>query len=185
MHAVLCMLGFYVTVPGDYGGVQANATAYFGNVHVNAENGTVIFRFRVLIDLRHFNNNIDFINVELVQNNFAERIFSFSNYRQQRNFSISDHGGVDAVNASNVFPELRLLQNRFLVYEDDVIYSYQDGFSSSSTQLPTTVDFDLNLFVSGQNSDNIEERIPFAVATVALITDLSEGIPTFTNNINY
>ena len=63
-----------VAVLGNYhGGIQANATAYFGSIHTSAANGTVIFHFRVFIDLIHFNNDIQFINVTLIQNELAEK----------------------------------------------------------------------------------------------------------------
>ena len=166
-----------IAVLGNYhGGIQANATAYFGSIHTSAANGTVVFHFRVFIDLEHFNNDIQFINVTLIQNEFAETIFAFSNNQHKRNFPIGKHGGIDAVNTSRVFPEIILLQSRLLVYEDYVIYSYQDGFPLSDMQSPTTIDLDLNMVVLGQNSDNTEEHSTFAIAIIELIKDLYQGI---------
>ena len=171
MHCLL--IGALHAVFGDYGGVQANATAYFGSVRTNAANGTAIFQFRVFIDFGYFNHDIQFINVTLIQNDFAEKIFTFSNHQHTRNFSIGNHR---VVNAAKVYPEIRLLQDRLLVYEDCVIYSYQDTFPMNSMKLQTTIDLDLNLIVLGQNPENVEERFPLAVATVELIKDIPQGI---------
>ena len=143
-------------------------------MEANAENGTVVFPFRLTINLRRFDNDLEFINVALIQNNFAERIFSFSNYHQQRHLPISKHGGIDAVKASNVFPEITLIENRIVVYEDYVIYTFEDDLLFDM-ELPPTVDLDLNVDILGNNSGNTEERTPFAVATVVLIQDSLPG----------
>ena len=141
---------------------------------MNAVNGTVIFSFRLTIDLRRFDNDLEFINVALIQNNFAERIlFSFSNYQQERHLSISKHGGIDAVNASNVFPEITLIENRIAVYEDYVIYTFEDDLLFDMELV--TIELDLNIDILGNNSENTEERTPFAVATVTLIQEIPQG----------
>ena len=170
-----CLL--WNVVPEHYGGVEANATAYYGNVSVNAANGTVVFAFQLIINLGRFDNDLEYIDVTLVQRNYlSERIFSFSNYQQQQHFSINKHGGIDAVNASNIFPEITLFNNRIVIYEDVVIYSHENNFSVSITNLPSRVNIDLNVVILGINTGNFEERTPFAEATVTLIQDPPQGI---------
>ena len=102
----------------------------------------------------------------MVRSNQVERIFRFSDRNNQRTFTISAQGGIDAVNASRVFPEIRLLENRLVLYEDYIIYQEAPG---SEIMLPAMLDFDLNLIVVGRNSLNIRELLPFAVGTVELI----------------
>ena len=146
-------------------GIQADATAYFGTVRTNDTFGKEVFRFRIVIDLNTFSNDLDAIVTIMVRSNQVERIFKFSDGQNQRTFLIGARGGIDAVNASRVFPEIRLIENRLVVFEDYVIYqaALPPGF-----QVPIMFDFDLNLIVVGQGSVNIQELLPFAVGTVAL-----------------
>ena len=156
------------TVPDVYS-VQADATAYFGSVLTNATFGTQVFQFRIVVDLSDFNNDLDFIVLIMVQNNLVERIFKFSDGTNQRTFQIAANGGIDAVTALRVFPEISLIEammNRVVVLEDYIIYQ---AAPPSDLELPTTFSFDLNLIVVGQDPTLIEERLPFAVGTVALI----------------
>ena len=146
----------------------------------------------MIINLGRFDNDLEYIDVTLVQRNYlSERIFSFSNYQQERRFSINKHGGIDAVNASNTFPEITLINNRTIIYEDFVIYSQDSNFFISSINLPSRVDIDLNVVVLGINTGNFEERTPFADAIVTLIQDLSQGYSEFltycsdANNIKF
>ena len=160
-----CICG---TVPDVYS-VQADATAYFGRVLTNATFGTQVFRFRIVIDLSDFDNDLDFIVLIMVQNNLVERIFKFSDGTNQRTFQIGSNGGIDAVNASHVFPEIRLIEammNRFVILEEYVIYQ---AAPPSDLELPTSLSFDLNLIVVGLNPSLIQERLPFAIGTVALM----------------
>ena len=147
-------------------GIQADATAYFGSVLATDPVGTEIFRFRIVIDLNRFNNDTDAIVIIMVRSNLVERIFKFSDGQNTRTFAIAAQGGIDAVNASRVFPEIRLIENRLVVYEDSVIYQQAPP---PETELPITLDFDLNLIVVGRNSMSIQELLPFAVGTVALM----------------
>jgi hypothetical protein len=126
------------------------------------------------IDLGRFDNDLEYIDVTLV-NYLSERIFSFSNYQQERHFSINKHGGIDAVNVSNIFPEITLLNNRIVIYDDVVIYSHESDFFISNTNLPSRVNIDLNVVILGVSTGNFEERTPFADATVTLIQDPSQG----------
>ena len=126
----------------------------------------LVFRFRIVIDLSRFNDDLDAIVIIMVRNNLVESILKFSDGQNQRTFAIAAQGGIDAVNASRMFPEIRLIENRLVVYEESVIYLQAPP---STLSLPTTLDFDLNLIVVGQNSQNIQESLPFAVGTVALI----------------
>ena len=97
------------------------------------------------------------------RNNLVQSIFKFSDGEDQRTFRIGDHGGIDAANASRVFPEIRLIENRLVVYEDSVIYAETPP---SSLDLPTTLDFDLNTIVAGNGP---AEQLNFALGTVALL----------------
>ena len=105
----------------------------------------------------------------MVRNNLVERIFKFSDGTNQKTFQIGSNGGIDAVNASRMFPEIRLIEalmNRFVVVEDYVIYQ---AAPPSDLELPSILEFDLNLIVVGQDPGLIQERLPFAVGTIALI----------------
>ena len=97
------------TVSPDYS-IQADATAYFGSVQTNATFGTKVFSFRIFIDLIDFDNDLDFIVLIMVRGNLVERIFKFSDGTNQRTFQIAANGGIDAVNASRVIPEINLIQ---------------------------------------------------------------------------
>ena len=146
-------------------GVQADATVYFGSVPTNATFGTEVFRFRIVIDLIRFDDDLDAIVTIMVRNNLVESIFKFSDGQNTKTFAIAAQGGIDAVNASRVFPEIRLVENRLVVFEDSVIYQQAPPLD---LQLPTTLDFDLILIVVGRGSTNIQELLPFAVGTVVL-----------------
>ena len=147
-------------------GVQADATAYFGTILTNATFGTEVFRFRIVIDPSRFGNDLDALVIIMVRNNLVQAIFKFSDGQNQRTFAIRANGGIDAVNASRVFPEIRLIENRLVVFEDFIIYQ---EVPPSTLQLPTTLDFDLNLIVVGRDSAIIQELLPFAVGRVAII----------------
>ena len=144
-------------------GLQADATAYFGSIPINATFGTEVFRFRIVIDLSRFNNDLDVVVSIMVRNNLVESIFKFSDGQNTRIFPIGLHGGIDLVNSSHVFPEIRLIENRLVVFEDSVIYQALPPLFS---ELPVVFDFDLNFIVVGRNYINIQELLPFAVATV-------------------
>ena len=158
--------------------MQADATAYFGSLPIYARLGTEVFRFRIVIDLSRFNNDLSTIVVVMVRNNLVEQIFKFSDGQNNKTFVINAQGGIDVVNASRVFPEIRLIENRVVVYEDYIIYHQAPP---PELHLPTTLDFDLNLIVVGRDSLNIQELLPFAVGTVALT--LTPPPPPGINNI--
>ena len=61
--------------------------------------GTEVFRFRVVIDLSIFNNDLDALVTIMVRSNLVERIFKFSDGQNQRTFLIGLQGGIDAVNS--------------------------------------------------------------------------------------
>ena len=125
-----------------------------------------MFHFRIVIDLSRFNNDLDAIVLIMVRGNLVESIFKFSDGQNIRTFAISAQGGIDAVNASRVFPEVRLIENRLVVFEDYIIYQ---AVPPPDILLPTTLDFDLNLIIVGQDSTNVQELLPFAVGTVVLL----------------
>ena len=85
----------------------------------------------------------------MVRNNLVESIFKFNGGQNTKTFGIGLQGGIDAVNASRVFPEIRLIENRLVVLEDHVIYQEAPP---ASVQPPTTLDFDLNFIVFGRGS---------------------------------
>ena len=147
-------------------GVQANASAYFGSIQTDAPLGTFVFGFRVLIDRNRFtNNDLSAIIVSLVRNNLVQSIFKFGDETNDRQFLIGLAGGIDAVNASRVFPEIRLYDSRYIVYEDFIIYQQAPP---STLELPATLDFDLNILVVGVVTTDVASLDPFAVGTVNL-----------------
>ena len=79
------------------------------------------------------------------------------------------------MNASNIFPEITLFNDRTVIYEDFVIYNHENNFFASNTNLPSSVNIDLNVVILGINTGNFEERTPFADAIVTLIQDLPQG----------
>ena len=182
LHVRICIY----TVPDVFDrGVQADATAYFGSIQTNATFETQVFHFRIVIDLSIFNNDLAVIAVFLVGSNFIEQIFKFSDGQNLRVFEIGLNGGIDAVNTSRAFPEIRLIENRLVVYEDYVIYQ---AFSSPSIELPIILNFDIYFIVLGQNLTVIQEFFPLAVGTITLI--LPPGIcihccQCFRNSIHY
>ena len=137
-----------------------------------------MFSFRIVIDLTDFDNDLDFIVLIMVQGNLVERIFKFSDGTNQRTFQIAANGGIDAVNASRVYPKISLIEvmtKRLVVLEDYVIYQ---AAPPPDFELPITLNFDLNLIAVGQDPSLIQERLPFAVGTVVLIPP---GILCITN----
>ena len=146
-------------------GVQADALAYFRRIPINTSMGAQIFPFRIVIDLTMFNNDLDVIFSGLFHNNLVEQIFKLSNGQNVKTFRVAAQGGIDAVNASHIFPEIRLIENRLVVYEDHVIYQQA---LPPDLELPVTFDFELLLIVIGQGSTIYEELLPFAVGTVVL-----------------
>ena len=83
----------------------------------------------------------------MVRNNLVQSIFRLSDGQNQRTFFIRNRGGIRAVNESRLFPEITLIENGLVVYEDHIIYQEAPP---SSLELPTTLDFDLNLIVVGE-----------------------------------
>ena len=159
------MIISYFAVPAVLeNGVQADATAYFGSVVTSDPFGTEVFRFRIVIDLSQFNNDLDAIVILMVRNTLVQSIFRLSDGQNQRTFFIRNRGGIRTVNESRVFPEITLIENGFVVYEDYIIYQEAPP---SSVELPTTLDFVFNLIVVGENNFN-SQQINFAIGTVYL-----------------
>ena len=155
------------TVPDPLeNGFQADATAYYGTVQTSDPIGTEVFHFRIIIDLNNFtNNDLNAIFVNMVRNNIVQRIFRFSHGTNGRQFLIGREGGIVAVNTSRRFPEIRLIDNHYVIYEDHIIYQEAPP---SRIELPTTMDFDLNMIVVGEPIMEIREQSPFAVGTVVI-----------------
>lgn len=146
-------------------GIQADATAYFGNISAGAPFGTEVFRFRLVIDLSRFHDDLYVIVIFMGQNNLVLPIFKFSDGQNFRQFLIAAQGGIDAVNASRVFPEIRLVENRLVVYEDSVIYQQ---LPPSFLELPTTLDIELHFIAVGRSYNDIQQLSPFAIGRVTL-----------------
>ena len=145
--------------------IQADATAYFGRVLTNSTPGTVVFGFRIFINLNRFNNDLSALLIVMNRNNLVESVFKFSDGSNQRTFIFSN--GIVAANISGMLPsEVRLLQNRVVVFEDFVIYQ---GVPSLTLQLPTTLDFDLSVVAVSQLNPSNSQSVRFAVGTVNLI----------------
>ena len=139
-----------------------------------------MFPFRIVIDLSRFGNDLSAIVVIMVRNNLVERSFKFSDGQNQRTFGIAANGGIDAVNASRVLPEIRLIENRLVVYDDFIIYQEAPP---ANFQLPINLDFDLNLIVVGRDSTIIQELLPFAIGSVTFT--LPPGIASLMTCIYY
>ena len=145
-------------------GTQADATAYFGNMSVAAPFSEEVFRFRLVIDLGQLHDDLGAIVMIMNRNNLVESIFKFSDGQNYREFLIADQGGINAVNASHVFLEIRLIENRLVVYEDYVIYQ---EIPPPSLRLPTVLDFDLHILVIGRSYIGFLTS-SFALGTVLL-----------------
>ena len=157
------ILIFLSVVPDMYS-VQADATAYFGSVLTNSTSGTEVFRFRIVIDLSRFNNDLTAILTVMNRNNLVDSIFKFSDRENTRTFRFND--GIVAASVSGMLPkEIRLLESRFVVLEDFVIYQQAPP---PSLELPTTLDFDLSIIALGGGPDNTQS-VNFGVGNVNLI----------------
>ena len=164
------MIAFLIffAVPDMYS-IQADATAYFGSVLTNSTPGTEVFRFRIVIDLSRFDNDLSAIIAIMYRNNLVESVFKFSDGTNQRTFTFGN--GVMAANASGRLPyEIRLLESRLVVFEDFIIYQQAPP---PSLELPTTLDFDLAILVVASDPSN-SQLVIFAVGTVDLISPQGE-----------
>ena len=157
---------YIYTVPMNFG-VQGDTTAYFGTVERDAI-GTVVFPIRYIINLTKFiGNDLEFIFVNLVRSNIVERIFKFNDSTNQRSFDFVNSGGVFAVNASGMLPdELTLINNDFLVYEDNVTYREAPP---STFVLPITFDFDLSFLATGRSRET-NEPIQLSQSALGIVT---------------
>ena len=131
--------------------VEADATEYSGTIRTDEPFGTVVFPLRYVIDRNGFpNNDIIAIIVTLSGSGLVQGIFRLSGGTTDRQLSIIGEGGIDAVNASGVFPEVRLYNNRYALYEDSIIYQEAPP---STLGLPTTLEINLNIIVVGMGND--------------------------------
>ena len=152
---------------------QADATAYFASVLSNATSGTVVINLRIIIDRYQFtNNDLSAILVIMNRNNSVESLFKFSDGANQRRFAIGNQGGIVAVNASRVFPEIRLLNDQYIIYEEHIIFT-ANQYSLSTLVLPVTLDFDLSLLLVGINPVESIQR-QFARADVTILSSPSK-----------
>ena len=122
--------------------IHGDATAYYGSIPVNATLGTEIFQFRIVINLNRFQNDLGAIAIIVVRNRLVESVFGFSGGQNYRVFDIAAQGGIDSDNVSSLFPEITIIENRLVVYEDYVIYQQPPP---PFIELPVVFDFDLHL----------------------------------------
>ena len=145
-------------------GIQADATAYFGRIVTNATIGTVVFPFRIVIDLGRFGDDLNATLTIMNRNNLVDSIFKFSDGTNQRTFPFAN--GIVAANASGSLPpEFRLLENGLVVFEDFVIYQQAPP---PSLEIPTTLDFDMSILAIAPDPRNTQ-AVRFAVGMVSLI----------------
>ena len=98
------------------------------------------------------------------RNNLVDSIFKFGDSTNQRKFIFGS--GIVAANASGMLPpQFRLLENGLVLFEDFIIYQQAPP---SSLQLPTTLDFDMNILAVSPDPIN-SQQVRFAVGTVDLI----------------
>ena len=164
---IVFMLYCFFAVPDVLeNGIQADATAYFGRIVTNAALRTPVFSFRIVIDLNRYDGDLSAVLTIMNRNNLVESIFKFSNGLNQGTFTFGS--GIIAENASGTLsPQFRLLENRYVIFEDDIIY-YQAP--PPSLELPKTVDFDLNILAVALDPSNTPSvTVTFAVGTVDLI----------------
>ena len=147
---------------------QADATAYFSSILSNATSGSEVFQFRIIIDRYQFtNNDLSAIVIIMNRDNFVESLFKFSDGLNQRGFAIGNEGGIVAVNASQVLPEIRLLNNQYILYEDYVMFT-ANRESLLSLALPVTLDFHLSLLIVGINLNDSVQHL-FSRANVIIL----------------
>ena len=154
---------------------QANATQYFGALLSKSTMGTVVFHFRVYIDLFQFTNrDLAVIVVSLNENVLVNRNFKLSNGLNTKQIQLVNEGGIVAVNESGVFPEIRLLNSQYVIYEDSVIYN---GLPSDIEMNSTTqYGFDLNIIIVGVENGEVQQG-PIGRGNVTLLTP--PGIYTY------
>jgi hypothetical protein len=146
-------------------GIQGDATAYFGSIPINATLGTEIFRFRIIVNLSRVQNDLDLIAVVLTRNYLVETVFGFKGGQNYRVIDIAAQGGIDAENVSRLFPEITVIDNRLVVYEDYVIYQQ---LPPPFIELPVILDFDLYFVAVGRNFTVYQEFAPLPVGRVTI-----------------
>ena len=146
--------------------IQGDATAYFGSIPINVTLGTEVFRFRIVINLNRFHNDLGLIAIAIIRNNLVETVLGFADGENYfRVFEIGAQGGIDAENVSRLFPEITVIENRLVVYEDYVIYRQPPPHI---TELPLVLDFDLYFIAFGRNFSVYQELWPLAVGTATI-----------------
>ena len=146
--------------------MQANATVYTGHVHSDLSTNTSVFGFKIVADISSLVSNLRmlFFTMTMVRNAQVERIFKLSDGQNEK--TVQTTNGIAEI--SN-FPELTLIDNRYLVYEDYVIYNEAPP---SSLSLPTIRDFDMNVHIvtvlEGGMFSTFADLTPFALGRVIL-----------------
>ena len=104
------------------------------------------------------------------RNNLVESIFQFSDGSNWRGFAIGNEGGIVAVNASQVFPEIELLNEQYIIYHDYIIYNSAAAASNYYLlRYSTTLDFDISLLLVGINPVESVQHL-FATATITILS---------------
>ena len=168
------VLYYFFAVPDMLeNGIQADATAYFGSIVTNATIGTPVFPFRIVIDLNAFAGDLSAVLLIMNRNNLVDAIFKFSDGENTRRFMFDN--GIVAENALGMLRrEFSLIENRFVVFEDFIIYQQAPP---PSLELPTTLDFDMSIIAVGIDPSNSQSG-RFAVGNVTLIPPPGEYMIT-------
>ena len=163
------MLRIFITPVPDLQdfGIQGDATAYFGSIPINATLGTEIFRFRIVVNLSRVQNDLDLIAIILTRNYVVETVFGFKGGQNYRVFDIAGQGGIDSENVTRLFPEITVIENGLVVYEDYVIYQQ---LPPPFFELPVDFDFDLYYVAVGRNFSIYQElgSMPVGRVTITL-----------------
>ena len=146
-------------------GIQGDATAYFGSIPINATLGTEIFRFRIVVNLSRIQNDLNLIAVVLTRNYVVNTVFGFKGGLNYRVIDIAGQGGIDSENVTRLFPEITVVENRLVVYEDYVIYQQ---LLPPFFALPVVFDFDLYFITVGRNFSVYQELIRIGRIMVTL-----------------
>ena len=101
----------------------------------------------------------------LVRNYLVETVFGFNSGQNYKVFDVAAQGGIGAENVSRLFPEITVIENGLVVYEDYVIYQQSPP---PLLELPAVFDFDLYISAVGRNFSVYQEVRPVGTVTVTL-----------------
>ena len=119
------------------------------------------------MNLSRFHDDLGLIAIVIIQNRLAETVLGFTggeNYNY-RVLEIGALGGIDSDNVSSLYPEITVIENRLVVYEDYVIYQQPPP---PFIELPVVLDFDLYFIAFSRNFSVYQEVWPLAVGRVTI-----------------